>query len=145
MIKTWNSQIKVVNGRLQNIWCNIYNNQYLYQLLRLISKVKVVNGGILCNIVSCTISDEIEITIDVISKKLWIEGYCAILWGVQYMISYDAIKMIRKVSKKTFFWDFVPNIRPHPPTAHVWDSTKWKVEVRFILLFGMFRAFCLFF
>ena len=29
------------------------------------------------------------------------------------------------VKKKTIFiWDFVPNIRPHPPTAHVWDSTQ---------------------
>ena len=30
-----------------------------------------------------------------------------------------------KVSKKTVsIWDFVPNVGPHPPTAHVWDSTK---------------------
>ena len=29
-----------------------------------------------------------------------------------------------RCQKKTFFWDFVPNIGPHPPTAHVWDSTK---------------------
>ena len=28
------------------------------------------------------------------------------------------------VKKKTFIWDIVPNIGPHPPTAHVWDSTK---------------------
>ena len=29
-------------------------------------------------------------------------------------------KMIREGVKKTcFFWDFVPNIGPHPPTAHV--------------------------
>ena len=26
--------------------------------------------------------------------------------------------------KNVFIWDFVPNIGPHPPTAHVWDSTK---------------------
>ena len=49
-----------------------------------------------------------------------------------------------KVSKKTFFWDFVPNIRPHPPTAHVWDSTKWKIKVKFNLLFRLFRAFYFF-
>ena len=29
-----------------------------------------------------------------------------------------------RCKKKRFFWDFVPNIGPHPPTAHVWDSTK---------------------
>ena len=46
--------------------------------------------------------------------------------------------------KKTFFWDFFPNIGPHPPTAHVWDSTKWKVKVKFILLFRLFRAFYFF-
>ena len=28
------------------------------------------------------------------------------------------------VKKNIFIWDFVPNIRPHPPTAHIWDSTK---------------------
>ena len=50
-----------------------------------------------------------------------------------------------KVSKKNvFIWDFVPNIGPHPPTAHVWDSTKWKIKVKFILLFRLFRAFYFF-
>ena len=38
------------------------------------------------------------------------------------------------VKKNVFFWDFVPNIGPHQPTAHVWDSTEWKVKVKFILL-----------
>ena len=28
------------------------------------------------------------------------------------------------VKKNVFIWDFIPNIGPHPPTAHVWDSTK---------------------
>ena len=28
------------------------------------------------------------------------------------------------VKKNVFIWDFVSNIGPHPPTAHVWDSTK---------------------
>ena len=47
--------------------------------------------------------------------------------------------------KKTVFWgDFVPNIRPHPPTARVWDSTKWKIKVKFILLFRLFGAFYFF-
>ena len=46
--------------------------------------------------------------------------------------------------KKSFFWDFVPNIGPHPPTAQVWDSTKWKIKVKFILLFRLFRAFYFF-
>ena len=33
-------------------------------------------------------------------------------------------KVIREgVKKNGFFWDFVPNIGPHPPTAQVWDST----------------------
>ena len=41
-------------------------------------------------------------------------------------------------------FDFVPNIGPHPPTAHVWDSTKWKIKVKFILLFRLFRAFYFF-
>ena len=49
--------------------------------------------------------------------------------------------IFREGVKKTFFWDFVPNIGPHPPTAHVWDSTKWKIKVKFILLFWLFRAF----
>ena len=26
------------------------------------------------------------------------------------------------VKKNGFIWDFVPNIGPHPPTAHVWDK-----------------------
>ena len=46
--------------------------------------------------------------------------------------------------KNVFIWDFVPNIGPHPPTAHVWDSTKWKIKVKFILLFRLFRAFYFF-
>ena len=34
---------------------------------------------------------------------------------------------IGKVSKKNgFIWDFVPNIGPHPPTAHVWDKVLKK-------------------
>ena len=48
------------------------------------------------------------------------------------------------VQKKTFFWDFVPNIGPHSPTAHVWDSTKRKIKVKFILLFRLVRAFYFF-
>ena len=37
----------------------------------------------------------------------------------------DVTLVIREGVKKTvFIWDFVPNIGPHPPTAHVWDSTK---------------------
>ena len=52
---------------------------------------------------------------------------------------------VREGVKKTgFIWDFVPNIGPHPPTAHVWDSTKWKIKVKFILLFRLFRAFYFF-
>ena len=31
-----------------------------------------------------------------------------------------------------------------PPTAQVWDSTKWKIKVKFILLFRLFRAFYFF-
>ena len=46
-----------------------------------------------------------------------------------------------RCKKNVFIWDFVPNIGPHPPTAHVWDSTKWKMKVGFILLFGLFGAF----
>ena len=49
-----------------------------------------------------------------------------------------------KCKKKRFFWDFVPNIGPHAPTTHVWDSTKWKMKVGFILLFGLFGAFYFF-
>ena len=30
------------------------------------------------------------------------------------------------VKKNVFFWDFVPNIGPHPPTAHVWDKALEK-------------------
>ena len=48
------------------------------------------------------------------------------------------------VKKNVFFWDFVPNIGPHPPTAHVWDSSKWKIKVEFVLLFRLFRAFYFF-
>ena len=36
------------------------------------------------------------------------------------------------------------NIGPHPPTARVWDSTKWKIKVKFILLFRLFGAFYFF-
>ena len=46
--------------------------------------------------------------------------------------------------KNGFIWDFVPNIGPHPPTARVWDSTKWKIKVKFILLFRLFGAFYFF-
>ena len=53
-------------------------------------------------------------------------------------------QLIREGVKNTFFWDFVPNIGPHPPTAHVWDSTKWKMKVGFILLIGLFGAFYFF-
>ena len=66
------------------------------------------------------------------------------------MVKYDPTKGCRSwilregVKKKTVFWDFVPNIGPHPPTAHVWDSTKWKMKVGFILLFGLFGAFYFF-
>ena len=27
-----------------------------------------------------------------------------------------------RCQKTGFIWDFVPNIRPHLPTAHVWDN-----------------------
>ena len=30
------------------------------------------------------------------------------------------------VKKNGFIWDFVPNIGPHPPTAHVWDKVVKK-------------------
>ena len=33
--------------------------------------------------------------------------------------------------KNRFLWDFVPNTGPHPPTAHVWDSTKGGFQKRF--------------
>ena len=53
-------------------------------------------------------------------------------------------KLRKGVKKNVFLWDFVPNIGPHPPTAHIWDSTKWKIKVKFILLFRLFRAFYFF-
>ena len=53
-------------------------------------------------------------------------------------------RLRESVQKNGFIWDFVPNIGPHPPTALVWDSTKWEVNVRFVLLFRLFRAFCFF-
>ena len=34
--------------------------------------------------------------------------------------------IFREGVKKNVFWDFVPNIGPHPPTAQVWDSTKGR-------------------
>ena len=60
-------------------------------------------------------------------------------------VGIGTVKKLGKVSKKNvLIWDFVPNIGPHPPTAHVWDSTKWKIKVKFILLFRLFRAFYFF-
>ena len=31
-----------------------------------------------------------------------------------------------RCKKNGFIWDFVPNIGPHPPTAHVWDKVVKK-------------------
>ena len=36
----------------------------------------------------------------------------------------QSVQRLGKVSKNRFIRDFVPNIGPHPPTAHVWNSTK---------------------
>ena len=38
------------------------------------------------------------------------------------------------VKKNGFFWDFVPNIGPHPPTTHVWDKVVKKPS--FFTIFG---------
>ena len=54
------------------------------------------------------------------------------------------VQLREGVKKNGFIWDFVPNIGPHPPTAHVWDSTKLKIKVKFILLFRLFRTFYFF-
>ena len=44
---------------------------------------------------------------------------------------------IREGVKKTgFIWDFVPNIGPHPPTAHIWDKALEKNEF-FYNLWGL--------
>ena len=74
------------------------------------------------------------------------ESHATYRMGLAKIPSNDSCKIIREgVKKKTvFIWDFVPNIGPHPPTAHVWDSTKWKIKVKFILLFRLFRAFYFF-
>ena len=83
---------------------------------------------------------------------------CQLCWGTALSLILDVarqpksynihltLKHIRiylkgRCQKNIFIWDFVPNIRPHPPTAHVWDSTKWKIKVKFILRFRLFRAF----
>ena len=60
---------------------------------------------------------------------------------LQYIVC-DLREGVKK--KNVFIWDFVPNIEPHPPTAHIWDSTKWEIKVKFILLFGLFGAFYFF-
>ena len=78
------------------------------------------------------------------NKYLWHE-HQRHLWGLYLNATLILRQKDRKIIREGVFWDFVPNVGPHPPTAHVWDSTKWKVEVRFILLFGLFRAFCFFF
>ena len=39
-------------------------------------------------------------------------------------VKMDVINILREGVKKSFFWDFVPNIGPHPTTANVWDSIK---------------------
>ena len=65
-------------------------------------------------------------------------------WSSSWSWSWIANHHKGRCKKKRFFWDFVPNIGPHPPTAHVWDSTKWKMKVGFILLFGLFGAFYFF-
>ena len=77
------------------------------------------------------------------NKYLWHE-HQRHLWGLYLNATLILRQKDRKIIREGVFWDFVPNVGPHPPTAHVWDSTKWKVEVRFILLFGLFRAFCFF-
>ena len=57
----------------------------------------------------------------------------------------NSINAIREGPKKNgFIWDFVPNIKPHQPTARLWDSTKWKIWVKFILLFRLFGTFYFF-
>ena len=40
-------------------------------------------------------------------------------------------KIVDSLVWNRFFWDFVPNIGPHPPTAHVWDSVKDESWVYF--------------
>ena len=75
-------------------------------------------------------------------------------------LSQSRPRAVSKLSPNCFKWcsrvvhvlpkrcpNAVPNrcqIGPHPPTAHVWDSTKWKIKVKFILLFRLFRAFYFF-
>ena len=66
------------------------------------------------------------------------------LWTVIFPLKLSFLCIKGRCQKTRFFLDFVPDIGPHPPTAHVWDSTKWKIKVSFILLFRLFRAFYFF-
>ena len=84
-------------------------------------------------------------------KDLLICSFSVLCWVIREMVQGSSCldqkckSILREgVKKNRFFWILVPNIGPHPPTAHVWDSTKWKVKVKFILLFRLFRAFYFF-
>ena len=47
-------------------------------------------------------------------------------------------------ASKVFFWNFVPNIGLHPPTAYVWDSTEWKVKIKLTLIFWAVQSILFF-
>ena len=49
---------------------------------------------------------------------------CSSLLNKLLAFAYQSQEVREGVKKNVFIWDFVPNIGPHPPTAHVWDSTK---------------------
>ena len=62
--------------------------------------------------------------------------WIAIIISIQKMYGFEgvcqsemqvSISDLRKgVKKNEFIWDFVQNIGPHPPTAHVWDKVVKK-------------------
>ena len=68
------------------------------------------------------------------SLALWVKTGCKNIAPCQQSFSLPAARLWLgsqptqfhqgRCQKKCFFWDFVPNIGPNPPTAHIWDSTK---------------------
>ena len=79
-----------------------------------------------------------KLVLKTLFKNIWcMDAYIDLIFLSQHVV--------REGPKKNgFIWDFVPNIGPHPPTARVWDSTKWKIKVKFTLLFRLFWAFYFF-
>ena len=48
------------------------------------------------------------------------------IWWCIVLSPHLHVHLREGVKKNGFIWDFVPNIGPHPPTAHVWDKVVKK-------------------